>query len=449
MESSALLLGDSLSEWSHADHTSGMPHASSRTASSGTSTTPSVTTASTEWVASSAESDPEGSNALAPRHDRTIAQIGWAIYGIGSKSVSAVVFMVRGPSRHGPDHSLPSTPTPTPPHPTPTHPPSPAPPAQIAPLLLIDTARREREAAPPDSPPPLLQPTGIFSWTISAGLLLQCVAAPVLAAIADLYGLRRSLQSAHILLGSVCLVGLACLSPDAPLLVQAALVALVYYASALAWMMQNALLPSVASAPRRPALSLASAALCDLGGAAFLVLQLRVLEDGVGVFDGTRGEPPATLRNTLRHAFDHALGYEFQGLDTLFADPLESLANPDGALQYGPNPSHRALSDRPLAGIHSWRLPHAMPDPTRETLSIICWLAAASWLASAIPAMLCLATLRPERRAGTDGPRPGGPHEERAGATDAGGGPPPRRAGQGETQRLAGVRVYLPYLLGK
>ena len=79
MESSALLLGDSLSEWSHADHTSGMPHASSRTASSGTSTTPSVTTASTEWVASSAESDPEGSNALAPRHDRTIAQIGWAM----------------------------------------------------------------------------------------------------------------------------------------------------------------------------------------------------------------------------------------------------------------------------------------------------------------------------------------------------------------------------------
>ena len=203
------------------------------------------------------------------------AALGWIVYGLGARAISGIVFM-------------------------------------IGPLLLIDAARAADEANDSDEEPtlfgliplPTLLPTTIPQITITVGLLAQCVAAPVLAAAADRYGLRRLLLTFHVVLGlAACfLLGLATVST--PVVLQAFLLALLYYAMALAWMFQNALLPSVAPVARRPALSLASTAVSNVGGAAFLLVQYHALssEDPLTIFTTANPFFQATVVAKLDHA---------------------------------------------------------------------------------------------------------------------------------------------------
>ena len=210
--------------------------------------------------------------------------LGWAVYGVGARSVGAVVFT-------------------------------------IAPLLLTSAARLQDS----DGMAPLqemwsagnttvegglihaihhhasasirhLRPSSVPTFTISAGLFLQCITAPLIATIADRLGLRRTLMAAHVALGISCAVSIGLLPPDAPLGLQATLVALVYYCTSLAWMLQNSLLPSVASLGTRTPLSLFSSALASLGGAAFLLWQYSVLTAD------TSGDPDTLYRVFLMAA---------------------------------------------------------------------------------------------------------------------------------------------------
>ena len=53
---------------------------------------------------------------------------------------------------------------------------------------------------------------------------------PVLATIADQYGMRRVLMAVHVILGLACTALLGFTQPTTPLLVQATLLATLYYA---------------------------------------------------------------------------------------------------------------------------------------------------------------------------------------------------------------------------
>ncbi len=278
---------------------------------------------------------------------RTLAQFGWAIYGLGTRSVSAVIFMV-------------------------------------SPLLIVASARKESRVAElhalsasrayatsslAQSTPPLLLPTTLPTLAISAALIMQCCAAPFVAAAADLYGVRRLLMSAHIGLGVLCIAGLVATPDSAPVLVHAALVALLYYAFAISWMMQNSLLPSVASPPKRPALSLVSAVLSNLGGGAFLMAQLWLLHD-----------------ETVRHGVTSVLlghGLSFFGSKGGAAEAASAPIGIDTTLALPAPPSRVELVAED-------------GGPSSETLRLICVLAAGSWLASALPALACLSALRTE-----------------------------------------------------
>ena len=187
-----------------------------------------------------------------------IAAFGWALYGLGGKATSTVVFLV-------------------------------------GPLMLTNTARIEEEHMLDDDTVedpglfhmPHVLPTSVPSVAIAFALLLQCIAAPLLALVADRYGLRRVLMTGHVALGLVCNLLLG-ISAKWSVVVRAALIAGLYYAMALAWMFQNALLPSVASSAWRPMLSLSSAGLSNLGAGLFLLVQYRVL---VGAGHGEAAAP--------------------------------------------------------------------------------------------------------------------------------------------------------------
>jgi MFS-type transporter involved in bile tolerance (Atg22 family) len=239
----------------------------------------------------------------------SLAAIGWAIYGLGARAVSGIIFL-------------------------------------IGPLILIDAARAAAETEESDDNSIGLLPTSLPSLTITIGLFAQCLAAPALAALADQYGMRRLLMALHITLGLGCIVALGLVSPSTPVYLQALLLATLYYAMALAWMFQNALLPSVATSAQRPNLSLASTALGNLGGAGFLILQYHML----------RGEDVMHLPAT----------------SSLFPSAMDTVQ------------SH----------------------PSGGTLHLVCLLAALWWFASAVPALACLSTLHEERlhAASVEGP---------------------------------------------
>ena len=120
--------------------------------------------------------------------DDPIIFLGWAAYGTGTRAIAAVIFT-------------------------------------IAPLMLTSAARLEEGEpstldialmAPNASVEegllhavhhhslhhaPHLRPSSIPTFTVSVGLLMQCVTAPVLALMADARGLRRVLLAAHVVLG--------------------------------------------------------------------------------------------------------------------------------------------------------------------------------------------------------------------------------------------------------
>ena len=99
--------------------------------------------------------------------DLTLASFGWVIYGLGARAISGIVFM-------------------------------------IGPLLLIDAARRENDAALDDELGdggssggflPQLMPTSVPPITITTALVVQCILAPVLATMA--LALRKISQKAQ------------------------------------------------------------------------------------------------------------------------------------------------------------------------------------------------------------------------------------------------------------
>jgi UMF1 family MFS transporter len=200
------------------------------------------------------------------RRTNLLAQIGWVLYGLGGKATSTVVFL-------------------------------------IGPLMLANTARFEFAEADAEEPEPgswalpRVLPSSVPSLAIAVALLAQCLAAPLLALLADRYGLRRSFMAAHVALGLTCNVMLGLTDTTTPVVVRAALLAALYYSMALAWMFQNALLPSVATAAQRPTTSLVSAGLSNLGAALFLLVQYKIVGDGSlpGVASLTGGPSDASL----------------------------------------------------------------------------------------------------------------------------------------------------------
>ena len=211
---------------------------------------------------------------------------------------------------------------------------------------MLPTLPAHREVAAPCS-------------AVCAGLLAQCVAAPLLAAIADRYGARRLLMTAHVIIGLCATVAIGLAKPTTPVLTQAFLVATLYYAMALAWMFQNALLPSVAPVAKRPTLSLASTALSNLGGALFLLLQYRALST----------DEPADLFN----------------LNVLLR--MHNSAAPD---------QHHPQTVPVGTGATAVVAAAAAHAPSVGTLHLVCLLAAAWWALSALPAIMLMSLLKAE-----------------------------------------------------
>ena len=301
-----------------------------------------------------------------PRAARTtsIAALGWMIYGLGAKAVSGIVFL-------------------------------------IGPLILIDAARKAEEVASEEGELdddlglglPRVLPTSLPSLTITVALFAQCVAAPLLASAADVYGTRRMLMAGHVAAGLLCTVLLGLSSPTTPVLYQAVLVGAIYYTMAIAWMFQNSLLPSVASVHRRPALSLASTALSNLGGAAFLIVQHQLLSSSSGSSGGERSggvraqpSPPPPAPIALLEAAARSGGRAGAG-------PIE------GGAPLVPLPLHLPVGSAHSAVVaaaashapDTWHAP-----PTTDALHLVCLVGAAWWFLSAVPALLCMATLPAE-----------------------------------------------------
>ena len=182
------------------------------------------------------------------------------IYGIGGKATSTVVFL-------------------------------------IGPLMLTNSARIEdaRDEAEWGGLMTHLLPTSVPSAAIAFALLMQCIAAPLLGLIADRFGMRRILLSLHVALGLACNVALGLTDVRAPTLLRAALLAGLYYSMALAWMFQNALLPSVALSAHRPTVSLVSAGLSNLGALGFLLVQYSILRAAGGSADPGAVPPESAL----------------------------------------------------------------------------------------------------------------------------------------------------------
>lgn len=157
-------------------------------------------------------------------------------------------------------------------------------------------------------------------------------------------------------------------SSSSPLLLCAAfLVGSIYYTMAIAWMFQNSLLPSVAPVHHRPGLSLASTALSNLGGAAFLIVQHRLLSAGSG---GGSASPPMPLARIASST-----------------SPVES-SNP-AIVPVASTTS--AVVAAAAAHAADWHSP-----PSSDALHLVVLLGAAWWLVSAVPALLCMATLPAE-----------------------------------------------------
>ena len=258
--------------------------------------------------------------------------VGWAFYGLGARAINVVVFM-------------------------------------IGPLLLIDAARAAEDeddgeggTGPLGIGMPRFIPTTVPQITITIGLLAQCVAAPVLATIADRYGTRRILMTGHAVLGIAATIGIGS-DITMSVLSQAGLLATLYYAMAMAWMFHNSLLPSVASVSKRPTLSLASTAISNLGGAFFLVVLYRVLSD-----------EPASLLNV-----------------NVFLRGIYQTAAPE---QHHPHtiPVSSAAT-AVLAAAQAHAAAHA---PSVGDLHLVCLLAAGWWLLSATPAVILLSFLKAE-----------------------------------------------------
>ena len=262
-----------------------------------------------------------------PLASMTAPAFGWVLYGLGARAISGVVFM-------------------------------------LGPLLLIDAARAADEADEGETilfgiiPLPSFIPTSIPPITITLGLLAQCFAAPLLASLADRHGARRLIMTAHVFLGlAACfLLGL---DLKWSVLAQATLVGSLYYAMALAWMFQNALLPSVAPVARRPALSLWSTAVSNLGGAAFLILQYRIL------------------------SADHPA-------DMLRLNPFLAHAQSGAPSEGQPRVLPVATS---TAAVVAAAAAHA---PSVGAIHLMCLLAAVWWLLSALPALALMSLLKSE-----------------------------------------------------
>jgi MFS-type transporter involved in bile tolerance (Atg22 family) len=131
---------------------------------------------------------------------------------------------------------------------------------------------------------------------------------------------------------------------------------------ALAWMFQNALLPSVAGASSRPTLSLISAGLSNLGAALFLLLMHHVVSEGEDA-SHTPSEAALDLVCLLAAAvWALSAAPSVALLATLRSEPL---ATPDdGDALATPSPaddSSRALpigAASPTYSPDSWGPPH-------------------------------------------------------------------------------------------
>ena len=262
-----------------------------------------------------------------PLAGMTFPAFGWVLYGLGARAISGVVFM-------------------------------------LGPLLLIDAARAADEADEGETilfgivSLPRFIPTSIPPITITLGLLAQCFAAPLLASLADRHGARRLIMTAHVILGlGACfLLGL---DLKWSVFAQASLVGTLYYAMALAWMFQNALLPSVAPVARRPTLSLWSTAVSNLGGAAFLILQYRIL------------------------SADHPA-------DMLRLNPF--LAHTQSGAPSNGQPRVLPVGTSASAVVAA----AAAHAPSVGEIHFMCLLAAVWWLLSALPALGLMALLKSE-----------------------------------------------------
>ena len=257
----------------------------------------------------------------APSEGNPVATFGWVIYGLGARSVSGIVFL-------------------------------------IGPLILIDAARRVEAQDDNDDEIfgfvlPHVLPTSLPSITVTISLFAQCLAAPILADLADHYGVRRLSMGAFVALGIAATVALGLSSPDTSALVQAVLIGVIFFSLSIAWMFQNSLLPTIAPVSRRPTLSLASTALSNLGGAGFLILQHRIFS--------ASNDPPGGSVSALVHS------------PTAMATVPVATAS---------------------AAVVAAAAAHA--PPSSDALHLVCLLGAGWWLLSAVPALLGLSTLRAE-----------------------------------------------------